>query len=286
MTGISERAVRLPDPRLRPYVRSYDGYRMADFPAGTHIGMPSTDLTVIITIDEPIHMGSSPHPDQGAGSWDALASGLTSTPCTIVHNGSQHGIQLALTPLGSRVLLGVPTAAIGSWLVGLDEILGSAALELRERITGLPSWELRFDVLDEVFLRRVAALRDDVTLDAPLERAWQLLTSDAGSMRVAEVADDIGWSRRHLVNRFAGEFGITPKDAARIARFSASHQLMRRVELPSIAEISAVCGYYDQAHMARDWRELAGMPPSRWRAAETFAFVQDEDVDRVPHLSA
>ncbi|MFD4367854.1 helix-turn-helix domain-containing protein [Rhodococcus sp. NPDC058521] len=42
-----------------------------------------------------------------------------------------------------------------------------------------------------------------------------------------------------------------------------------------MSEIAGMCGYYDQAHMARDWRELAGMPPSEWRRSENFTFVQD-----------
>ncbi|KAA0022779.1 helix-turn-helix transcriptional regulator [Antrihabitans cavernicola] len=245
--------------------------------------MPSPYLTVILTIDEPIHMGATAA--QGPTSWDTLASGISAAPCTIVHDGNQHGIQLSLTPLGSRALFGMPTAAIGAWMVDLEDVIGSDASELRERIAAHDSWDERFAILDEVFLRRIDAL-DEVKFDPTLERAWQLLTADAGNARVADVAADVGWSRRHLVNRFAGEFGITPKDSARIARFSAAHSIMRRVEIPSVAEIAALCGYYDQAHMARDWRELAGMSPSRWRAAEQFTFVQADDTDDDADLSA
>ena len=134
-------------------------------------------------------------------------------------------------------------------------------------------------MLDDVFSRRA----DEFAMDPGLERAWGLLVGGGGRSRVADVADDVGWSRRHLVNKFAAEFGVTPKDSARIARFSASHAILRRTEIPSLAEIAVDCGYYDQAHMAREWRELAGMAPSVWRAKEVFAFVQasasDEDRD-------
>ncbi|WP_280362015.1 helix-turn-helix domain-containing protein [Nocardia wallacei] len=285
MSGVSEGAGGLPDPRLRAFVRGYEGYLLRGFEGGTHVGMPGTDLTVIITIDEPIDISVSPEPGQGPGSWEAIASGLTVRPCTVAHNGFQHGIQLAVTPLGARVLLGAPVAELGSWIVDLTDLLGADARELRERVSATSDWPERFAILDEMLLRRAA----DTAIDANLRRAWELLTARCGRARVAEVADEIGWSRRYLANRFAAEFGVTPKDAARLARFQASHRLLRSVAYDSagpaayrldvsIGEVAAAVGYYDQAHMAREWRELAGMPPSAWLAAEQFPFVQDSDV--------
>ncbi|MBF6327241.1 helix-turn-helix domain-containing protein [Nocardia transvalensis] len=270
MSGVSEGARGLPDPRLRAFVGAYDGYLMRGFAPGFHVGMPTTALTVIVTIDEALELPVVPHPEQPSGTWDALASGLTVRPCVIAHHGFQHGIQLAVTPLGSRALLGLPVGALGSWVVDLAELLGPDAGELRERISATSDWAVRFAVLDEILLRRVA----DTTIDPNLQRAWQLLTDLSRAPRVSDVAADIGWSRRHLGNRFTAEFGITPKDAARLARFEASHRMLCRVEA-TIAEVAAATGYYDQAHMAREWRELAGMPPSQWLAREEFPFVQD-----------
>ncbi|WP_280386182.1 helix-turn-helix domain-containing protein [Nocardia wallacei] len=280
MSGVSEGAAGLPDPRLRAFVRSYEGYLLRGFDPGTHIGMPGTDLTVIITIDEPLEIPVSPHPAQSAGRWETMASGLTVRPCAIAHRGFQHGIQLAVTPLGARALLGVPVAELGSWVIDLADLLGADARELRDRVSATSDWARRFEILDEILLRRLA----ESAIDPNLGRAWLLLTAGAGQARVAEVSTEIGWSRRHLGNRFLAEFGITPKDAARLARFESSHRLLRsavttayargRTEV-SIAAVAAAAGYYDQAHMAREWRELAGMPPSAWLAAEQFPFVQD-----------
>ncbi|WP_067667841.1 helix-turn-helix domain-containing protein [Nocardia miyunensis] len=276
--GVSEGARAAPDPRLRPYLGDYAGYRLRGFPPGVHIGMPSTALTVIVTIDEPIELPVSCHPAQPGGRWDALASGLTVRPCLIGHHGYQHGVQLALTPLGARVLFGVPTADLGSWLVDLTDLLGPRAAELRERMAATADWSRRFAILDQVLLD----LMREATIEPELRRAWQLLTGSAGRARVAAVAEEIGWSRRHLGSRFAAEFGITPKDAARLARFESSHRLLRTVATEatepgtgaSLAEVAAATGYYDQAHMAREWRELAGLPPSRWLECEVFPFVQ------------
>lgn len=279
MTAVTDTAFGTPAPRLRRYVRSYVGYRMSGHLPGTHIGMPSPYLTVIITIGEPLHMAKGSVAEQDATEWSTLASGISPVPCLIGHDGSQHGIQLALNPLGARALFGLPTAALGGWLVALDEILGADAREIRERVAAEDDWPSRFAVLDEVFERRA----DDYAMDPSLEHAWARLVGAGGRERVGDVADEIGWSRRHLTNKFAAEFGVTPKDSARIARFAASHDQLRRAEIPPLADVAVACGYYDQAHMAREWRELAGVPPSVWRANEVFAFVQDDDPGDVAH---
>ena len=83
--------------------------------------------------------------------------------------------------------------------------------------------------------------------------------------------------RRHLGARFRDEFGLSPKTAARVIRFDRARRLLqRRVAAggaPALAELAAGGGFFDQAHLAREFRELAGCAPSRW-LAEEFRNVQ------------
>ena len=107
--------------------------------------------------------------------------------------------------------------------------------------------------------------------------AWRTLLATGGAMSVADLAQETGWSARHLDNRFRAEIGLTPKAAARVIRFDrARRMLMRRVSQggpPALADLAAAGGYYDQAHLAREFRGLAGCPPSSW-LAEEFRNVQ------------
>lgn len=270
MTGHSEGRRASPARPLRPYVAPYEGYRLAGFEPGSHLGLPSPYLTLVVALDAPLELDRMSEPRQRPGAWGALASGLSSAPVTIRHDGNQHGVQLALTPAGSRALLGVPAAALGAWVVDLEDVLGADARELSDRIAAQPSWEARFAVLDDVLSRRLV----DAEIDPQLAHAWRLLTAAEGVARVGQVACEIGWSRRNLVGRFTAEFGVGPKEAAKLARFHRSHRLLRAQPSVSLADAAARCGFYDQAHLARDWRDIAGIPPSRWRAEELFSFVQ------------
>ncbi|WP_245154458.1 helix-turn-helix domain-containing protein [Rhodococcus sp. 1R11] len=265
---VSDGARRAPCPALRPFVRPYEGYRTRGLAPGEHVGMPGPYLTVIVAMEPRLEIARAPR--QGAGVFETLASGITTSPVTITHDGNQSGIQLSLTPLGSRALLGVPTAALGEWLVGLDDLVGADAAELRERVCAAPAWAARFDVVDEILLR---CLRE-FDLDSRLARAWTALTSGP-VQSVADVALDLGWSRRHLVSKFSAEFGVGPKEAVRIARFHRSHRRWRDPACTDLAALAAECGFYDQPHMNREWRAMAGMSPTTWREREVFSFVQD-----------
>src|SRR5262249_9166445 len=102
--------------------------------------------------------------------------------------------------------------------------------------------------------------------------AWRHIVSSNGSISVDRLARVVGWSARLLSQRFHAEFGLTPKAAARVVRFDRARRLLqRRVaarQPPALADPAVESGYYDQAHLAGEFRALAGAAPSRWLAEE------------------
>lgn len=266
-----EMVVGKPRPQLGALVSDYVGYRIAGAEPGVHRGLPSRYLTFIVTLDGTVDLAAMPDPAQPPASFAALAGGLHARPALISHDGNQHGIQLALTPLGARVLLGLPAGELATTVLDLETLLGPTAAELVERLRGARTWTDRFFELDEVLTR--TATREP-RLSPELGWAWRRLTATDGRVGVGALAEEVGWSRRHLGERFRREFGLTPKVAGRVMRFEVANRLLRRPQPPGLAELAARCGYYDQAHLHREWRELAGCTPTRW-LAEEFPSVHD-----------
>jgi len=267
--GISESAIGLPAPPLRSLVAWYSGYREAGTPPSAHRGLPSPFLTLIVSLWEPLTIAQHPTAAQAPGAFETLAGGLHTAPALIVHQGWQSGIQIALSPLGARAVLGVPAAEIAQIDVHADLLLGPAALEISERARAAATWQDRFAVVDDVLCRRLNA---EAAPAPQLAAAWQLIVSSRGGISVERLARTVGWSPRLLSERFRAEFGLTPKAAARVARFDRARRLLqRRVaagQPAALADLAVECGYYDQAHLAGDFRALAGAPPSRWLADE------------------
>ena len=216
-----------------------------------------------------------PNPVQQPAAFDVLVGGLHSRPAVIAHEGELFGIQLDLTPEGARSLLGLPAGELASCVVGLDEVIGRDGAEWLEAACEASTWPERFATVDRVLAERLDRQRPLRPLRPELEQAWRQIVSAGGAPRVSEVARAVGWSRRHLLESFLAEYGVTPKQLGRIARFHRSKQILQRTPAANLAQVAATCGYCDQSHLARDWNELAGCAPSRWLASEELSFFQD-----------
>ena len=294
---ICESARHRPPPALRPLVAWYSGYRQAGLSPARHRGLPSPYLTLIVTLDDPLTVAAHPDPRQPASQHAILVGGLHSTPALITHEGRQSGIQLQVTPAGARALLGIPAGQLAGLDLEADDVLGAFAAELHDRVRAAAGWAERFTVLDELLTRRAYGVR--VAGAGPASRAqpvgpggrmgagraphpevahaWRALLSSRGTVPIADLASQTGWTSRHLGARFRDEFGLSPKTAARVIRFDRARRLLQqRVAggaAPALAELAAGGGFFDQAHLAREFRELAGCAPSRW-LAEEFRNVQ------------
>jgi len=91
--------------------------------------------------------------------------------------------------------------------------------------------------------------------------AWRRLRETHGAIPIAALTDELGWSRKHLANRFQDCIGLAPKTLARILRFRKAADHLSAAGLTCWSEFAVDAGYYDQAHLIREFRQLAGMTP-------------------------
>ena len=279
---VEEHAPYDPPPRLRPFVSGYIGYRLAGAEPGRHRGLPSPELTFIVTLDDPLAIDAHPDPGQPAGSYDTLLGGLHTSPALVSHQGRWSGVQLGLTPLGARTLLGLPAAGLVNWDAEATDVIGGFAAQLRELVVAQPTWAGRFAVIDALLERRAAEVDADrpATVRPEVGYAWRRLRETRGGVGVAELAAETGLSARRLGSLFLAEFGLAPKEAGRVFRFTHARRRIGRAVThgETLAALAAECGFYDQAHLAREFRALAGCPPSQW-LAEEFRFIQASAAD-------
>ena len=254
---------------LAPYVVDLVVYDVTGAP-GVHIGMPSTSLTFVLPVDEPLDVGW--RGDEGTrGEFWANVAGLHTGAAEIRHQGRQRGVFLNLTVAGARALLGIPAAGLAGALVeaaDVDRALRDLPAQLAENEPD------RWALLVERALVDALARHDAPGPRAEVGRALARLTRGA---RVAEVADDVGFSRRHLGELVRTEVGVTPKEWQRLARFERSHALVR--EGVPLASVAIRCGYADQSHLTREWVALAGCSPTEWKHRELPSVQDDDGVD-------
>ncbi|MFD6971084.1 helix-turn-helix domain-containing protein [Streptomyces sp. NPDC059949] len=257
--------VTRPWPRLlRPVLHSYAGYwEAAASPYRVRL-VPTGRAVVVISLGEPFarirRLGDAGPSSQVTGS---LVVGLEDGARVCDHPGGQEAIRLELTPLGAYRLFAVPMSELTNRVVELRDVLGPDAGVLVERLAATSDWGARFDLLDLALSARLAR----GPRPAPeVTHAWRLLSRAGGAVPVGRIAAEVGWSQGHLIRRYTEQVGLTPKMSARVLRFHRAMGLLTR-DGANLAEVTAACGFYDQAHLNREFRALAGTTPGRTAAA-------------------
>jgi AraC-like DNA-binding protein len=161
-------------------------------------------------------------------------------------------------PFGAAALDLGALSAFSGLTPGVDEIappLARALSALRDR-TGDPAAAV--PLVQDVLARHA----DEARIDARVRQAVALIGRRRGLVTIDRLAADVSWTRRHLERRFLIDVGLTPKRLARIARFQRALRVLESATSPRRgSDTAAACGYADQAHFIRDFRDLAGCAP-------------------------
>ncbi len=231
--------------------------RVADGAAAPARGGPQ--VTLILSSGPPLRLLDRAGPGAAREVRGSLVAGLDDGLSVVAHEGRSAGLQVRLTPLGAARVFGLPMSEIARRVVPADAVLGAEAGRLAEQLEHAPSWAERFALVDALLARRLSAAAASPPDTA---WAWQRLCASGGTEPVGSLAAAIGCSRRHLARRFADGVGLPPKAAARILRFDRARALLERADGAGLAEIAERCGYADQPHLNRDFRDFAGGPPT------------------------
>ncbi len=172
---------------------------------------------------------------------------------------------------GDTVLLGAQFASHGAYrllriaqhelrdkVIELEALLGDRVLGLRQQLLEAGSPQDCFALLERWLL---GLLDRGSEIHSSVLATHRIATIDPGRLELKNVSRDLGVSREHLIRRFREQIGLTPKAYANILRFDRALKLARRAR-DSWAGIAADCGYYDQAHLVRDFQRYAGRAPT------------------------
>ena len=168
-------------------------------------------------------------------------------------------VGVRLRPGVAGAVFGIPASELLDTRVPLEELLGSRASGLSERLDGAHGRDAEYLLLEGIVASAIA--KDDLD---PLVLAATRRLGFPGT-RVDELAEALGISQRQLRRRFHQSVGYGPKTLDRVLRF---RRLVSKAQEISdgevdLARLAADLGYADQAHMARDSVRLTGMPPAR-----------------------
>lgn len=241
-----------PSAALRPYVTRLLAYREDYGSPVTRSEAALPGAVLILAFGTPMEVGGE--------RFTAFTGGLSDRFTVTRVMGPSEGVEVVLTPFGARRLFGMPMRHLTNLTVPLADLLGPWADMAVGRLVETASWRERLALADRLLVTRV---HEGPSLGPEVPWAWAQLLTSGGLVSPPTLAEALGWSHRHFVARFQDQVGLSPKTAGRVIRFERAMRLLRSGA--AIARVAAECGFYDQAHMNREFRVLGDTTPGQIR---------------------
>jgi AraC-like DNA-binding protein len=193
-----------------------------------------------------------------AASW----TGMRLRPLVLEHPHRCDTLGIILTPVGAYALLSRSLSELGPATIDACNLLQDTE-ELADRCAGTPVLAARFALVERWLTTRIARAKAP---DAAV--AWMAAQIERGGneLRVAALRKETGLSKARLVAAFGAQIGVRPKQYARLVRFRSVLDRLGRAGT-RLSDVALDAGYYDQAHMNAEFRELAGISPTEFLAA-------------------
>jgi AraC-like DNA-binding protein len=248
---------------IRPPVAALRGlvHRIGDYALATPLPMliAPADLVVPVIVNLAARWSVAVgRPPGAADRWDSFVGGLTAQPVRMPSDASTHCLQIDLTPVGALRLFGGRLGRFADGMVALGHLGDPRLSELAARLAALPTAPARLDLVEAALMQWLRS-----PADPRLEAAAALLATGRAP-RIAELADRVNLCRQQLARRMTAAFGLPPRTLARIGRFQRARQLAATGQATGWADLAALAGYADQAHLSRDFAALGGASPGRW----------------------
>lgn len=211
------------------------------------ISIPRSEIHLVARLGPSTQNGAEVH---------ALGGRLT-VQRKLIRSGQQ--LVLVRFHLGApEAMLGASASELAGRIVAIEDLWGDAATRrLCDRLANAHDPVDAAAILDSAITERIKS--------ADRRRAHARLALDAAHSltraSVNAVAADLGVSERQLRRVFREIVGVSPKAFARLTRFHRALLAARADTRASWADIAAVAGYYDQAHLIAEFHTIAGVTP-------------------------
>lgn len=250
-------------PVLRSSVLRMCGFEDTGAALARQREVPFVGVPIILTFGAPYRLSGAENPDLPVYRRAHFVAGPHATYTTTESTGAGWSIQIDLTASGAFMVLGMPQGELTNRIATFDGVVGPPGRRLLTDLEQAATWNERFGLVERFLLdRQAAGPRPDHAV------LWSLrqLQASSGQARIGPLARAWAMSHRHFTARFSEQIGLSPKLAARQIRFTSARALLLGSD-QSLAGIAAQLGYADQAHLTREFREFAGIPPRRFRSA-------------------
>ncbi|NDK54971.1 helix-turn-helix domain-containing protein [Pontibacter fetidus] len=172
-------------------------------------------------------------------------------------NRSHKAVRVGFHPGGLHRFMGIPMCEMIDSHFDATDVYGNEMALVNERLQEAQSFDEIKIVIEEFLLSKVKTLKQAL----PFDRAMLELMRHNGNAPIEQISSLACLSLRQFERVSKERIGLTPKFFARLVRFSKAYRMHENYPELSWTHISYSCGYFDQMHFIRDFKQFAGVAP-------------------------
>lgn len=221
--------------------------------------LPSGTIEIVVNLkSDEIHIHNPEQPEQFKTFSGAVFSGTYER--SFICNAQQHEAILGVhfKAGGAFPFLGVEASELNNAHANLLDLWGRSGLELRERLCTASTPKERFRIMDATLRSR---LQNHTSGQLPIRIAHKMIAMIGKRASVRDASQELGFSQRRFIQIFNSFVGLNPKVFYRILRFQQARVLAESPRIPNWAELAVSCGYFDQSHLIKDFKDFSGSTP-------------------------
>lgn len=163
---------------------------------------------------------------------------------------------------GLNHILNIPASQLNNKVIPLAELFGAAGVTLQRDIAASDKLSEKISYMED-FVRKMANCHRPAG-DPLVTIALDCIQRHKGLMPIQQLTDIIGCQPRQLERKFDTAIGISPKHLCNIVRVHAFIKLLQSDDTPNLTGYAYESGYYDQAHLIREFKKITGLTPSQY----------------------
>jgi AraC-like DNA-binding protein len=220
--------------------------------------LPRASSLLLINVGPPQYMILRGPPEQRVPFTDIWFSGISDIPIDTEAPLGSRVVGVAFTATGAAAMLQLPPRLTTNHTGSFEDLIGTEARVLHQRLLNTPDAFHQLACVEEFLLRRCSS---GVEIHPLVSWASQLIAASGGRIGTRHLVQESGYSRKHLATLFKEQVGLVPKALARIHRFQRALNGITSSGRRDWCELAIDTGYYDQAHMINEFRDLSGLTP-------------------------
>ena len=180
------------------------------------------------------------------------------TKVTLDINKNHKAVRVGFHPGGLFRLLGISMGEMVDGSYDAADVFGSEIKDINDRLSEAASFDQIHQIVESFLLKKISRLRASL----PFDNAMLELLKYNGNITMDAIASLSCLSLRQFERVSKERIGVSPKLYARLTRFSKAYRMHEQFPELSWTMIANQCGYFDQMHFIRDFKQFAGVTPT------------------------